>query len=247
MTSIYEYEPWLGLQSGPLGPAPAALRLARTLPGEDPLRARLEAACAHLEAIAAGIIAELDLLVPDGELEPQGDDEPTLGATTDGPQSWWAWTGRQDLEEDPSDGEPWLGSVGHIDQRHWNAGGRRDLEHDTADDEPLLGRSENVDQSKWDPGSDDAEYSLGAANPHGRLSQVHWGQRTLGGFVGGDAEEQCEDEGGACEDEGAVTGDDEYDYRDARAYRYDTDQRFRVVRSAGVELRVPVAGGTVGA
>jgi hypothetical protein len=72
-----------------------------------------------------------------------------------------------------------------------------------------LGWAEAVDQTHRGSTSEDKEYSLGAANPHGwGGSQLHWGERNEG-WGGGDAEEQCEDEGGACEDEGAVTGDDE--------------------------------------
>lgn len=82
-------------------------RAARTLPDGDPLRIRLEAACDRLERLAAQIIADLDLVegdpdLEDPDLEDGGDDEPSLGATEYRDQRRWAAQepGARDLDRE---------------------------------------------------------------------------------------------------------------------------------------------------
>ena len=154
------------------------LRRERLRPHRERLEAKITAALEQLEDLRQAYIARLDALHGDCDLEDPGDLEPSL-AFPEG---------------------------GHATDSVLRTGGSADLE-DPNEDERTLGRSENVDQTSYEVGTDDEEYDLGAANPSGRLSQLNWGERNEG-WGGGDAEEQCEDEGQDsdrepdCDDEG---------------------------------------------
>jgi hypothetical protein len=104
-----------------------------------------------IEAALERLIAALDALDPDPDLEEGGDDEPdqdaeaSLSATNavNQEQAWSSgWFQGSDLEFDgetaPSaDSEPSLGSPEHCPQVHWAQGGRDDREDD--------------DEREWDP------------------------------------------------------------------------------------------------
>lgn len=123
----HQLDPASVAQSGPLV---LSFDAYRYLGPSDPLRARLEAVVAGLEALATTILDQIDRLDEDTDVEPNGDEaEPSLGAVENGPQHWWAWSGRRDLEEDPSDREPSLGSLDQpVSQLAWAAGSRSDRE-----------------------------------------------------------------------------------------------------------------------
>ncbi len=195
------------------------------------LRDRMRAAVERLEALAAEIVAKLDAMTPDADLEPAlGAPEvhpakslPAVRESLD--QRQWAKGGDVDEREPGGDEEPSLGSLGADglwhSQDHW-AGHKRDThygdrdlegEHDgrepDQDGEPLLGAVEGETGSMgWSntSGVRGEEYSLGST---GTLDQRRWADHhDPSRHLMGDCEEQCEDEGGACEDEGAVFDDE---------------------------------------
>ena len=155
-----------------------ALKRERLRPHRERLEAKITAALEQLEDLRQAFVARLDALHGDCDLEDPGDLEPSLAF----PEGCYR-----------TDSVLWAGSSGDREEQ--------------VDHEHTLGRSENIDQTRYDPPSEDAEYDLGAANPSCRLSQIHWGERNEG-WGGGDAEEQCEDEGQDsdrepdCDDEG---------------------------------------------
>ena len=186
----------------------------------DEHRRHMMAALRHVEAIRDELIDQLDQIAGDPDLEDTGDDEPTLGApeTLGGfasikqgrmDQRRWVdgYHGHDDEREVDPDYEPSLGSVGQgndrFDQHYWNGlcSDSTDLEGDASLSEGSLGWPEALDQSRLGAGSEELEYDLGAPNPSGRMDQTHWGERNEG-WGGGDAEQQCEDEGAQCDDEG---------------------------------------------
>lgn len=115
-------------------PAPAEdVRLARTLAADDPLRLRLEAACDALESLAARIIAKLDDLGPDSDLE---DDEleSNLGSA---PVTWCDKLLPDEAELDDADAEPWLAAPeGAQSYASFICGGRHEFEDEHDGREP---------------------------------------------------------------------------------------------------------------
>lgn len=150
----------------PLLPFPEpqdALRLARTLSADDPLRARLEAAVARLEGLADEIIATVDKLDGDPDLEEGCDDNSNLAGI--GPSD----PRLDDAEADDADGEPSLGSQeGGHGGTYWNRqGSSRDGEG-----EPSLGWGANMSQLHLTTSPNDAEaayaFFSSYTSPHDR-------------------------------------------------------------------------------
>lgn len=144
------------------------------------MRQRLETALERLLAAAEAIVADLDALDGDPDLEP------SAGSTAPG---WY------------SDG--WDNSRPAVRRYGRQLVDVDDVEHDGREDEGLdeysLGATEGPTGSVgWIHGSDDKEPSLGFLE--------HVDQRRIdqdgSDFPGEDLEEQCEDEGGQCEGEG---------------------------------------------
>ncbi len=115
------------------------LRLARTLPPNDPLRLRIEAASDALERLAAAIVRELDKVGVDADLEP------SLGA----PEAFSYAYGHDsaldvirylsspdDEREIDGDFEPSLSSLNRLVQIGWAAGGDSDCEQEHDGREP---------------------------------------------------------------------------------------------------------------
>ena len=145
------------------------------------LTERHRAAVERLEQLADDIVAKLDLLDRDPDLEDGADEEMWLGAPE--PQGGYVQRG-----------------YGRMDQSHWNDGASDDREQDDEREASLgsIGSNANaelVDQRRW------------ASGGTSDLEDEHDGREP----VCEDEGAQCEDEGGACEDEGAATGDDEGD------------------------------------
>ncbi len=189
----------------------AAPMRARTAPADQTLSERHKAAVERLERIADLIVAELDLIYGEPDLEDSADAEPTLGAPEPMgaggarlDQRRWAdgyeADGQPDEREIDDDNEPSLGSVGNAHanayQPQWTGGATSsdDRERDDSEAEASLGWAEGVDQSWLGASSEEIEYVLGSANPTTATDQTHWGDRNAG-WGGGDAEEQCEDDG----------------------------------------------------
>ena len=128
-----------------------------------------------LESAIERLIAILDVIDPDPDLEDGGDAEPD------------------------EDGEPILGWTGM--QAAYGRYGTHDIdadgcELDEADAEPELGSLDaQHSQLSWSKGRD-AELSLGSLD--NLMNQSAWGR-----FAGKDFEMDCEDEGAQCDDEGA--------------------------------------------
>ena len=144
------------------------------------------------------LIAMVDSMDIDPDLELTGDEEASLGWTERGPgtayydpgddrerdESDWEpsalerhgkgfYASGADDSEDSHDAEPWLGNGGV-----WIDGMQYDLEKDDSASEPSLGWPEQIDQLR-------------------RL-------KVKEGWFCEDGEEECEDEGAQCDDEGAL-------------------------------------------
>lgn len=128
-------------------PAPETLRLRR-------IRAEAEAAIERL-------IAMVD------ELDPDPDLEPTLGFIPPG--------GLDDGEPDDPE-EPSLGSTNGIDQSAWAAGNTEDAEGEDSDLEPSLAALlTQTDQTGWAGGSgDDRDYELDDSDREPDLGALTW-------------------------------------------------------------------------
>jgi hypothetical protein len=190
------------------------------------LRDRMLAAVARLEALAEEIVAKLDELEGDPDLEPVlGAPEPVSGkssanAATEADQSHWARGGDADERETGEDDEPSLGSVAVSEwsnQTRWAQGNSNDAEeeHDgrepDVDGEPLHGAAEGSQFWQVVSGELGEEPSLGSLD---QPDQTRWADhRDVNDWSVMDGEEQCEDEGGQCEDEG-FDADTEADYAD---------------------------------
>jgi hypothetical protein len=108
----------------------------------------------RLEATIESLIALMDEIAGDPDLEETGDDEESLGWTERGPGSLGS-DGGDDREaddsddEDGGDSEPTLGSIGSgsagLSQQWWAAGAGDEREEDD-DHEPLMGWSERCSQ-----------------------------------------------------------------------------------------------------
>jgi hypothetical protein len=226
---------------------PAGSSTSTTAPAGAPsadvdrtLTDRMKAAVERLEGLAAEILAKLDALEGDPDLEPVlGAPEVVAGLASAAfraqvDQTGWASTGDVDEREPIGDDEPSLGSLcgcwTALSQERWSDGANGDEEeghdgrepssgeayqetriggrlidmedNDKSDAECSLGWAETVDQSRLGSATDEIEYSLGAPNPTAYTDQTHWGERNEG-WGGGEAEEQCEDEGAQCDDEGS--------------------------------------------
>ena len=149
----------------------------------DPVRERMERALEKMMAAADRLIAELDAIDGDADLEEEPG-EPSLGATeaygfSCMDQRPWGLTGLSDREGPDVDLEPTLGSLDqHVSQTGW--GGGRDV---VGEDEPSLGSLGDVDQMAWG---------------------AHEGGPDLFGR-GLDFEAQCEDEGADSDREPRLT------------------------------------------
>lgn len=128
----------------PLLPFPApqdTLRLARALAADDPLRLRLEAACEALESLAARIIAKLDYLGPDPDLE---DDELESNFGSPG-RVWCDKLIPDEAEADDADDEPWLAAPEGVQSyASFICGGRHEFEDDDDGREPSLAAPEGA-------------------------------------------------------------------------------------------------------
>ena len=132
----------------------------------------------------------LDAIEPDADLEPNGDDEPSLGwptsheifsqTTLNGYDTGDDREGHSGLgltedDEPDVDGEPSLGSLDRmVNQNRWAEGGGwgTDVEHDDADKEPNLGSlnscGQSVSQEQWAKSNrDDREDEHDGAEPWG--------------------------------------------------------------------------------
>jgi hypothetical protein len=90
----------------------------------------IEGTLERLEDLRQRLIAKLDALDADPDLEP------CLGAMERWDQRKWARTGDDDREDDPADEEPNLSATNHIDQRAWSMGGATELEWEHDGKEP---------------------------------------------------------------------------------------------------------------
>lgn len=188
-------------------------------PSARQVRAVLETALERLLSTAEAVLADLDALDADADLEPGlGSPEVrTNGMARDWRAGDWApfngvdqtrWAaGATDDREDDDEREP------DVDDEHplgWEShGSQRTLEAGANDGEPSLGWPERMDQARdrrshTDHDDEPTMGSLGGTWPFG---QLYWS----GGYDREDSEREVvsEDEGSACEDEGAITGDDE--------------------------------------
>ena len=103
---------------------------------------RYRAAVERLEGLADAIVAELDRIYGDPNLEDGSEAEPILSASETVNQSHWNDGASDDREQD-DEREPSLGSIGSnsnadlADQRRWASGGTGDLEDEHDGREPV--------------------------------------------------------------------------------------------------------------
>lgn len=140
-----------------------------------------------LESAIERLIAILDEISPDPDLEDNGDGEPD----EDG-EPLYGWTGME-------------GSYGRYSPEY-NGQGADELELDDADDEPDLGSLDHMNQTRWSKGKD-AEPSLGSLDFP--FDQTKWSKGGTKDFEDehDGREPCCEDEGAQCDDEGCVETD----------------------------------------
>jgi hypothetical protein len=97
-----------------------------------PRRRRIEEALERLEDLRERLIAKLDALDGDPDLEPW------LSASDGMNQRFWATLGADDREVGDDD-EPYLSATNIVDQRAWSLGGATDLEDEHDGREPEIG------------------------------------------------------------------------------------------------------------
>ena len=179
-------------------------------------RSRLAAGLRRLEDLREELVAKLDQLTADPDLEPSlGAPEHLVhlnglrgkqaaeffiwckGATDDREGDGDRGDGGRDADLEPSLGAPdWTTKGGGRDQTRWALGEPHDLELANEDGEHSMGWTEHGSLTgRLDLGCDDKEPSLASL---GHRDQRTWGdhhdRKTWAGFVS-DGEEQCEDEG----------------------------------------------------